>query len=221
MGLVVPWMLAVAIWTRLDPFGLAHVCLQLVPTAIVVSALAAWWLRGREGGRWGLAIFVLGLLVKGGGLLHPTTFYPDVANARRYVQVYPETRGTLAERGVATQERTDVGYPRTVAGKPYAKGIGTHAVSELVYAIEPVYKQFVALCGTDDEHEGGSVVFAVYIDEKLVAKSDVITKSTKPWQFRIPIPEGSKQLRLVVGDGGDDIGADHADWVKAGFKLTK
>jgi len=111
--------------------------------------------------------------------------------------------------------------PLSVAGVRYKKGIGTHAVSELAYAIKPEYKRFVSVCGTDDEHEGGTVVFAVYIDDKLQSKSEVVSKSTPPWKVSIPIPEGSKQLRLVVGDGGDGVGADHADWANAGFQLTE
>lgn len=65
-------------------------------------------------------IVVVGFLLKGGGLFHPTTFYPDVANARRYVMAFKETSGSIAERGVETQKATNVAYPRTVGGKDYA-----------------------------------------------------------------------------------------------------
>ncbi len=67
-----------------------------------------------------LPLFVAGYLLRGYGLFHPQTFYGDVANARDYVEVFRETSGSLAERGVATQTRTNVGYPRSVAGKNYA-----------------------------------------------------------------------------------------------------
>jgi len=118
--LVLPWVVTTAIWARLDPFSFAVVIQKIAAAAIVLSLFAAWWLRKRESGRWVLAIFVLGFLLKGAGLFHPATFYPDVANMRRYVDIYPEMTGTIAERGVATQERTGVGYPRTVGGKDYA-----------------------------------------------------------------------------------------------------
>ncbi len=111
--------------------------------------------------------------------------------------------------------------PLSVAGQSYERGIGTHAVSEIVYPIRPEYKTFVTLAGVDDEHPGGSVVFAVYIDDKLQAKSNVIASGQKPWQCRIDIPAGSKALRLIVGDGGNGVGCDHADWLNAGFQITK
>ena len=118
--LVLPWIATTAICARFDPFSFAFVIQKIAPAAIVLSLFAAWWLRRRDSGRWALAIFVLGFLVKGAGLFHPVTFYPDVANMRRYVDIYPETTGTMAQRGVATQEQTGVGYPRTVGGKDYA-----------------------------------------------------------------------------------------------------
>jgi hypothetical protein len=67
-----------------------------------------------------LPLFVASHLLRGFGLFHPQTFYGDVANARDYVEVFRETTGSLAERGVETQKRTNVGYPRTIAGKDYA-----------------------------------------------------------------------------------------------------
>jgi hypothetical protein len=143
MALVAPWVAACGVWARLDPFGLAHVSGRLVPAALVLSLAAAWWLRGRERGRLVLAIFVAALLVKGAGLAYPSTFYPDVANARRYVEVYPETVGSLAERGIATQERTGVGYPRTVAGKDYA------------FPYSPLYFLPFTLLGTPGAVEDG------------------------------------------------------------------
>ena len=118
--LVLPWIATTAICARFDPFSFAFVIQKIAPAAIVLSLFAAWWLWRRDSGRWALAIFVLGFLVKGAGLFHPVTFYPDVANMRRYVDIYPETTGTMAQRGVATQEQTGVGYPRTVGGKDYA-----------------------------------------------------------------------------------------------------
>jgi hypothetical protein len=86
----------------------------------VLSIGAALFLRLRPSGAWTIPIFVAGYLIKGYGLFHPTTFYPDVENARDYVEHFPETSGSLAERGVQTQMRTNVGYPRNVGGKAYA-----------------------------------------------------------------------------------------------------
>jgi hypothetical protein len=106
--------------TRVDIFGVAHVVRELAAPLVVLSTVAALFLRGRPFGAWTIPIFVAGYLIKGYGLFHPTTFYPDVENARDYVEEFRDTSGSLAERGVATQERTNVGYPREIGGKAYA-----------------------------------------------------------------------------------------------------
>ncbi len=114
------FVLFVASALRLDPFGLAHVLVELCLPLVLLSTAAAVFLRRRPLGAWVLPIFILGYLLKGYGLFHPTTFYPDVTNARDYVEAFRETKGSLAERGVEAQTKTNVGYPRIVAGKAYA-----------------------------------------------------------------------------------------------------
>ncbi|HEY7821066.1 MAG TPA: hypothetical protein VIG29_22770, partial [Vicinamibacteria bacterium] len=103
-----------------DLFGFAHGISQLSLPLAGLSIPAGLFLKGRPGGRWVLPLFVAGYLLRGFGLFHPQTFYGDVANARDYVEAFRETSGSLAERGVETQKRTNVGYPRAVAGKDYA-----------------------------------------------------------------------------------------------------
>jgi hypothetical protein len=115
-----PWIGAAAFVAHTDPYGLAHIATKIFLHGVLLSTVAAAFLRSRPGGKWVVPIFVAGFLLKGGGLFHPSTFYPDVANARRYVMAFKETSGTIAERGVETQKRTNVAYPRTVGGKDYA-----------------------------------------------------------------------------------------------------
>jgi hypothetical protein len=115
-----PWSAAAAVWAWLDPFALAHVALRIGVCAAVLVAMAAVVLRKVEGGRWALVIFAAALLIKGAGLFHPTSFYPDVANARRYILALAEEPGGLAERNRLAQVTTNVGYPRYVGGRAYA-----------------------------------------------------------------------------------------------------
>ncbi len=105
---------------RHDIFGLAHVAAQLSLPLVALSTAAGLYLRLQPKGALVLPLFVAGYLLRGYGLFHPKTFYGDVANARDYVEAFRETSGSLAERGVETQTKTNVGYPRTVAGKDYA-----------------------------------------------------------------------------------------------------
>jgi hypothetical protein len=113
------------------------------------------------------------------------------------------------------------GAPLKVNGKKYDKGVGVHAVSELVYAAKPEYKRFVAVVGLDDEvrnDERPSVVFQVYADKKLLAESPKLTwRGVGFWHFDVDLPPKARNVRLVVTDAGNGIAADHADWVDAGF----
>ncbi|MCY3021831.1 MAG: NPCBM/NEW2 domain-containing protein [Planctomycetota bacterium] len=123
--------------------------------------------------------------------------------------------------GQAGVDKSIEGKPLTVNGKKYAKGMGVHAPSELLYACKPEYKRFVAVVGLDDEKrddERPSVVFEVHADDKLLAQSPKLTwRTNRCWHFDVPLPAVTKRVRLVVTDAGDGIAADHADWVDAGF----
>lgn len=107
------------------------------------------------------------------------------------------------------------GNPLRIAGTQYDKGIGVHSLAEMTYDLLPEYKRFVATAGIDDE-AGGSVDFVVEIDGVTAGASPVVLKG-KVWNFDIKIPSGSRQMRLLVNDGGDGRGSDHADWVNCGF----
>jgi len=107
------------------------------------------------------------------------------------------------------------GAPLTIAGKQYSQGIGTHANSQAYIALDGKVEQFHALVGLDDEIGGvGTIVFQVWTDTKLVAKSPVVRKGDAPYEFNVKLA-GVKNLTLIVEDAGDGINFDHADWVDA------
>ena len=105
--------------------------------------------------------------------------------------------------------------------------MGVHAPCELMYAIEPGYKRFVALAGADenliDISNGSnlakypSVVFKVFIDGREAAASPVMRVLSLAWRFDVPIPAGAKLISLAVMDAGDGSREDFADWANAGF----
>jgi hypothetical protein len=105
--------------------------------------------------------------------------------------------------------------------------MGVHAPCQLVYAIEPRFRRFVALAGADEQilkvANGSnlarypSVVFRVFIDGREAASSPVMRISSLPWRFDVPIPPGAKRLSLAVLDAGDGNREDRANWVEAGF----
>jgi alpha-galactosidase len=118
--------------------------------------------------------------------------------------------------GLPKLNRSIRNEPLKVGGKQFTRGIGVHAPSELTYAVQPEWARFVAVVGLDDERPTGSVVFQVYADKRKIADTPVMTQGV-PWHVNVEIPADTKQVRLVVTDAGDGTGADHGDWIDAGF----
>ncbi|MFC7614987.1 NPCBM/NEW2 domain-containing protein [Actinokineospora soli] len=109
------------------------------------------------------------------------------------------------------------GTPITLNGVVHAKGLGTHAPSEVVYYLGGRCTSFTAQVGVDDKQTSrGSVQFTVYADGVRVAQSPLMRPDTATFALDAPIA-GAQEVRLVVGDGGDGIGNDHADWASARF----
>jgi hypothetical protein len=83
------------------------------------------------------------------------------------------------------------------------------------------------LAGADDVPKGRfnaqflgqypSMKFQVWMDGKLRMESPVMRLGQEPWPIDVPIPEGSKVLRLVVADAGDGSRLDFGDFAQAGF----
>ncbi len=116
----------------------------------------------------------------------------------------------------------DIGYDESVNGNTlningttYSKGIGTHAHSEIVYDIGGNnYKTFTSYVGVDNEVDGGSVKFKVYVDDILKGSSPTLTSNDNAYFFNIDVT-GAQYLKLVAEDGGNGIARDHADWAEA------
>ncbi|MCQ6557365.1 NPCBM/NEW2 domain-containing protein [Paenibacillus mendelii] len=101
----------------------------------------------------------------------------------------------------------------------YDKGIGTHAQSEIKYAIGGKgYKRFTATVGVDQENSGGSVVFQVWADGVKLFDSGIMSNKTPAKQVDVSL-SGRSELKLVALDAGDGQASDHADWADA--KLLK
>jgi hypothetical protein len=116
-------------------------------------------------------------------------------------------------------DRSVEGNPLRIGDETFSHGIGTHAVSEIVYDIrDRGFKQFVALVGVDKEISApeGTVAFQVVVDGKRKFDSGVIGAKDSAMGVAVDVA-GARELRLIVTDGGDNINYDHADWADAGF----
>ena len=107
------------------------------------------------------------------------------------------------------------GHTLTLNGTTYTKGLGTHAASDVRYALASNCTRFKASVGIDDEvGTAGSVTFEVYADAAKIYDSGAMTGATATKAIDVSIA-GAAQLRLAVTNGGDNVVLDHADWAEA------
>jgi hypothetical protein len=107
------------------------------------------------------------------------------------------------------------GNPLRIGGREYARGLGTHARSEIVYRLDNRYQRFQAEVGVDDEKKGlGSVVFQVVADGRKLFDSGVVRGKQPARKISVSL-DGVEELQLIVTDAGDGINCDHADWADA------
>lgn len=101
----------------------------------------------------------------------------------------------------------------TVNGFIYAKGLGTHANSSIVYDLERDFRFLDGWCGLDNEqNRSNKISFKIMADGRPIYDSGTLQGWLDPRHFQLPI-SGVKKLELIVSDGGDGINFDHADWL--------
>ncbi|MCF3128987.1 NPCBM/NEW2 domain-containing protein [Streptomyces olivochromogenes] len=105
------------------------------------------------------------------------------------------------------------GHTLTINGTTYAKGLGTHAASDVTYYLGGTCSRLTVNVGVDDEAGGtnGSVVFRLYRDDTLVADSGRMTGADAAKSLSADLT-GGIELRLAATDSGDGLNYDHADW---------
>jgi hypothetical protein len=109
------------------------------------------------------------------------------------------------------------GHTLTIGGHTYAKGLGVHAPSTLLFFNGEHCSSIASDVGVDDEKSGaGSVEFQIWADGRLLADSGVVTWQDDPKTLVANIGN-TEFVQLVVLDGGD-TNSDHADW--AGLQVT-
>ncbi|MEG0438177.1 MAG: NPCBM/NEW2 domain-containing protein [Solibacillus sp.] len=107
--------------------------------------------------------------------------------------------------------------------KEFAKGIGTHASSEIIYDLTGKnYDYFETLVGVDRniaENNKSSVLFKVLADGEEVYNSGVMKYNTESKLVRVPL-QGVKELTLIASDAGNGVESDHADFADAKFYIS-
>jgi alpha-galactosidase len=110
------------------------------------------------------------------------------------------------------------GHPLSIGGKRFEHGLGTHATSTLSVTLNGA-TQFSASVGVDGEvtSQEASIEFFVLGDGKELWQSGVLKAGEPAKIFTLDL-HGIKMLTLKVGDAGDGISFDHADWADARFE---
>lgn len=117
--------------------------------------------------------------------------------------------------GVITKDQSvhNNGTPINLAGRTFAKGIGTHAVSEINYALDGKYSNFVSYVNLQ-YGASGTVGYQVWADGAKLFESGVMDSLSMTKAINVNVT-GKQKLKLVVTDGGNGIGADWAAWADA------
>lgn len=129
-----------------------------------------------------------------------------------------EQEGFFGGQWPMRRDQSISGSPLRIAGRRYAKGVGVHSRSRLVYAVPAGFERFAADIGLDDgsAYREGQAVFRVRDGEKVLFDSGPIRGGDKARAVSLAV-RGLSRITLEVDFGdGLDLG-DHADWCNARF----
>jgi hypothetical protein len=102
--------------------------------------------------------------------------------------------------------------PMMIGSRRFQRGLGTHAPSKIVFALDGKHRRFQAWAGAD-ANNSPTITFEVRVDGVRRWSSGLTTRDTPAAWVDLDIT-GAKTLELHVGDAGD-VACDHADWADA------
>ncbi|MHC1764031.1 MAG: alpha-galactosidase [Verrucomicrobiia bacterium] len=118
---------------------------------------------------------------------------------------------------------TRLGQPLAIGNTEYARGVFCHAASKVAVRLPAPGQAFSARVGVDSNSQTrggrGSIVFGVTIAEKEVFRSKIMREGMPAERVNIDLG-GAKEFLLEVGDAGDGIACDQADWADAKITLA-
>ena len=121
------------------------------------------------------------------------------------------------------QQNARAGRPMRIVDREYTRGLYCHAYSKLVVHLPGPGSFFEAVVGVDSNEQTsggrGSVVFAVYVGGREAFRSGVMREGMAGVPVRVDLA-GAREFVLEVGDAGDGIACDQADWAEARVELA-
>lgn len=118
-----------------------------------------------------------------------------------------------------TQKNKNInGKPLSVDGKVYKRGLGTHAEFYGKVRLHQTASRFQAVVGVDDGSTG-QVEFQIKLDGKVAWESGILKKGDAGKKVDLEL-KGAELMELIVTDGGNTTGSDHANWCDAKILYT-
>lgn len=101
--------------------------------------------------------------------------------------------------------------PLTIGDRHFSRGLGTHATARIVYDLAGLgYTRFQSWVGADAANSA-TITFTVLVDGRPRFESGLMTRADPARRIGLDV-SGAKTLELQVGDGGNGIVGDHADF---------
>jgi alpha-galactosidase len=120
-------------------------------------------------------------------------------------------------------QNTRMGRPLTIGKAEYTRGVFCHAASKVAVRLPGPGKAFSALVGVDSNPQTrggrGSIVFSVAVAGKEGYRSKIMREGMPAERVTVDLG-GATEFLLEVGDGGDGITCDQADWADAKITLA-
>jgi hypothetical protein len=147
----------------------------------------------------------------------------------------PALRYIYQTYGELQRDKSVQGNNLRIGKKEYSKGLGVHAVSEMVFYLGGQFKEFRSDIGIDSSARGdGAVRFRVCVDGAVKpvdrlrifadekGKDEVVDKVSlslmtgkdDPRSIRVDV-QGAQEIRLVVDEALRGLKDDYADWADA------
>lgn len=112
-------VVSTSVWFCVDPMGMMHSLPRLLVGSLILASGTAVWIRARLGVALA-GLVLISFLARGAAIMHPSYFYPDVRNHRRYVTALVQASGSWVDRGLSAQKTVRTAYPRKILGRDYA-----------------------------------------------------------------------------------------------------
>lgn len=115
--------------------------------------------------------------------------------------------------GPVLVNKNSYGGPLNIHGTVYPNGLWTNADASIFYYLGGNCRRFTVDLGLDASDGGpGSVVYQLYADGTKIYDSGTVTNSTATLHVDTGEVTGANVLQLVVGDAGDGMSYDNADF---------